>query len=100
MNLDGWTLSDEAGHTYTFRHFRLEGRSNVWVHTGEGRDSRTDVYQGWRNYVGNNDHDTATLRNDRGRFVDDESWGYHDRGGDRNGCGDRDGGERHVGVRR
>lgn len=25
VNLDGWTLKSEDGHTYTFRHYRLEG---------------------------------------------------------------------------
>ncbi|MFF8595216.1 hypothetical protein ACF061_27975 [Streptomyces sp. NPDC015220] len=30
--------------------------------------------------VRNDDHDTATLRNDRGRFVDDQSWGHRRRG--------------------
>ncbi|MGV9625419.1 lamin tail domain-containing protein [Streptomyces sp. NPDC003487] len=81
VNLDGWTLSDEDGHTYTFRHYRLDGRSTVRVHTGEGRDARHDLFQDRRNYVWNNDRDTATLRNDRGRFIDDLSWGRHHRGG-------------------
>ncbi|MFI2127143.1 lamin tail domain-containing protein [Streptomyces sp. NPDC020299] len=74
---------DEDGHTYTFHHYRLEGRSTVRVHTGEGRDSHTDLYQDRCRYVWNNDHDTATLRNDRGRFVDDYSWGrdHRDRRG-------------------
>ena len=45
-----------------------------------GRDTRTDVFQDRRAYVWNNDYDTATLRNDRGRFVDDASWGRHHRG--------------------
>ncbi|MFF3208412.1 lamin tail domain-containing protein [Streptomyces sp. NPDC002962] len=80
VNLDGWTLRDESGHTYTFDHYRLAGRATVRIHTGEGRDTRTDLYQDRRAYVWNNDYDTATLRNDRGRFVDDESWG-HRRGG-------------------
>lgn len=40
-----------------------------------GRDTRTDLYKDRRHYVWNNDHDTATLRNDHGRFVDDYSWG-------------------------
>ncbi|MFI1769880.1 lamin tail domain-containing protein [Streptomyces sp. NPDC020800] len=79
VNLDGWSLSDEDGHTYTFRHYRLDGRSTVRVHTGIGRDSRTDVFQDRRNYVWDNDHDTATLYNDHGRFVDDASWGHHGR---------------------
>ncbi|MGW3151267.1 lamin tail domain-containing protein [Streptomyces sp. NPDC001177] len=41
VNLDGWTLSDEDGRTYTLRHVRLDGRAAVRVHTGVGRDSRT-----------------------------------------------------------
>ncbi|MEU5242615.1 lamin tail domain-containing protein [Streptomyces asoensis] len=80
VNLDGWTLEDESGHRYTFRDYRLAGRATVRIHTGVGRDTRTDLYQDRRAYVWNNDRDTATLRNDRGRFVDDESWG-HRRGG-------------------
>ncbi|MCX4993445.1 lamin tail domain-containing protein [Streptomyces sp. NBC_00568] len=75
VNLDGWTLSDADGHTYTFDHYRLGGRSTVRVHTGLGRDSRTDLFQDRRAYVWNNDHDRATLRNDHGRFIDDASWG-------------------------
>ncbi|MER5399827.1 lamin tail domain-containing protein [Streptomyces sp. NPDC002599] len=75
VNLDGWTLSDADGHTYTFDHYRLGGRSTVRVHTGFGRDSRTDLFQDRRAYVWNNDRDRATLRNDHGRFIDDASWG-------------------------
>ncbi|MCQ9178658.1 lamin tail domain-containing protein [Streptomyces sp. IBSBF 2953] len=80
VNLDGWTLSDDSGHRYTFEHYRLAGRATVRIHTGVGRDTRTDLYQDRRAYVWNNDRDTATLRNDHGRLVDDSSWG-HRRGG-------------------
>ncbi|MGW6925610.1 lamin tail domain-containing protein [Streptomyces sp. NPDC054950] len=76
VNLDGWTLRDDSGHRYTFDHYRLAGRATVRIHTGEGRDTRTDLYQDRRAYVWNNDHDTATLRNDHGRFVDDQTWGH------------------------
>ncbi|MFJ1974021.1 lamin tail domain-containing protein [Streptomyces sp. NPDC087903] len=85
VNLDGWTLSDEDGHTYTFQdRFWLEGRSSVRIHTGVGRDTDTDMYQDRRNYVWDNRSDTPTLRR-RDRFVDAVSWG-HDR---------RHGGNRH-----
>jgi Lamin Tail Domain len=80
VNLDGWTLSDESGHTYTFSGYRLGGRSTVRVHTGVGRDTRTDLYQDRRAYVWNNDHDTATLANHRGRVIDTYTWGGHHRG--------------------
>ncbi|MGY3205175.1 lamin tail domain-containing protein [Streptomyces sp. TE5632] len=77
VNLDGWTLRDEDGHRYRFDHVRLVGRATVRVHTGIGRDTRTDLYQDRRHYVWDNRSDTATLRNDRGRTVDTESWGRH-----------------------
>ncbi|MFE5592315.1 lamin tail domain-containing protein [Streptomyces sp. NPDC056549] len=77
VDLDGWTLKDEAGNTYRFDDFRLAGRSTVRIHTGEGRDTRTDLYQDRRNYVWDNRSDTATLRNDHGRTVDTETWGHH-----------------------
>ncbi|GGT03899.1 lamin tail domain-containing protein [Streptomyces chromofuscus] len=75
VNLDGWTLSDRDGNTYTFDRFRLDGRSTVRVHTGWGRDTRTDVYQDLSDYVWDDRSDRATLANHRGRVVDSTSWG-------------------------
>lgn len=83
VNLDGWTLQDEDGHTYTVDHYRLDGRSTVRVHTGIGRDTDSDVYQDRRHYVWDNRSDTATLRNDHGRRIDSDSWGHHHNGGHR-----------------
>jgi hypothetical protein len=74
VTLDGWTLQDEDGRTYTFDHYRLEGRSTVRIHTGNGRGTDSDLYQDRRHYIWDNRSDTATLRNDHGRFIDDESW--------------------------
>jgi hypothetical protein len=54
VKLDGWTLQDEDGHTYTFDHIRLEGRTTVRIHTGVGRDRSTDLYQDRRHYVWDN----------------------------------------------
>ncbi|MBJ6640264.1 lamin tail domain-containing protein [Streptomyces sp. DHE7-1] len=87
VNLDGWTLADRDGHTYTFHHYRLAGRSTVRVHTGYGHDTRSDVFQDRNRSVWDRS-DTATLRNDHGRFVDDASWG-RDRDRDRDHRGDR-----------
>ncbi|MEU1042939.1 lamin tail domain-containing protein [Streptomyces sp. NPDC005551] len=104
VNLDGWTLRSRDGDTYTFRHFRLEGRATVRVHTGFGHDNRHDVFQDRRTYVWDNRSDTATLRDDHGRRVDDESWGrrgggHHEggwhRGGGHHDGGGRDGGRHH-----
>ncbi|MEU5198469.1 lamin tail domain-containing protein, partial [Streptomyces scabiei] len=89
VNLDGWTLQDEDGHTYTFEDYRLEGRATVRVHTGRGRDTDTDLYQDSRRYVWDNRSDTATLRNDRDRYIDSDSWGHHHGGGHHNNGGGR-----------
>jgi hypothetical protein len=77
VNLDGWTLSDEDGNRYTFNHYRLAGRSTVRIHTGYGRDTNRDLFQDRRNEVWDNRSDSATLKNDHGRFVDSVSWGRH-----------------------
>ncbi|MFE5696346.1 lamin tail domain-containing protein, partial [Streptomyces erythrochromogenes] len=74
VNLRGYTLTDQQGNRYRFPDFRLEGRSAVKVHTGQGRDTRHDLYQD-RNRQVWNDRDTATLRDTRGNVVDTESWG-------------------------
>lgn len=76
VNLSGWTLSDDAHHSYRFTHLRLAGHAAVRVHTGTGRDTTANVYQDRRAYVWNNDHDTATLRNSSGRIADSKSWGH------------------------
>ncbi|MFC9586724.1 lamin tail domain-containing protein [Streptomyces yangpuensis] len=82
VNLRGFTLTDRQGNRYRFNDFRLDGRSAVKVHTGQGRDTRHDVYQDRRHQIWN-DRDTATLRDHRGNVIDTESWGrrgHHHRG--------------------
>lgn len=92
VNLDGWTLKNKDGKTYTFEDYRLEGRTTVRIHTGRGRDTDTDLYQDSRRHVWDNRSDTATLRNDRGRYIDSDSWGHHRGGG---GGHHNNGGGRH-----
>ncbi|MFD3538463.1 lamin tail domain-containing protein [Streptomyces sp. NPDC058662] len=74
VNLRGFTLTDRDGNRYRFSNLRLDGRSSVKVHTGQGRDTHRDVYQDRRQQIWD-ERDTATLRDDRGRVVDTESWG-------------------------
>ncbi|WUI51777.1 lamin tail domain-containing protein [Streptomyces sp. NBC_00414] len=81
VNLEGWTLADEDGNTFTFRHYRLRGHESVRVHTGEGRDRDGHLFQDRDEYVWDNRSDTATLRNDHDRRVDRESWGRGHGGG-------------------
>ncbi|WP_245771704.1 lamin tail domain-containing protein [Actinacidiphila guanduensis] len=75
VDLAGWTLSDSDHHTYRFHHLWLGGHQSVRVHTGFGRDTSRDVYQGSRRSLWDA-RDTATLRDARGHVVDTESWGH------------------------
>ncbi|MFJ7591648.1 lamin tail domain-containing protein [Streptomyces sp. NPDC097617] len=73
VNLRGFTLTDRQGNRYRFSDFRLDGRSSVKVHTGQGRDTHRDVYQDRRHQIWD-ERDTATLRDRRGNVVDSDSW--------------------------
>ncbi|MFB6478800.1 lamin tail domain-containing protein [Streptomyces virginiae] len=75
INLRGWTLRDSDGNRDRFDNVRIGARATIRIHTGSGRDTRTDLFQERRDYVWDNGSDTATLRDDRGRTVDTESWG-------------------------
>ena len=50
VNIKGWTLSDKSGHSYRFGNLRLNGHSQIRVHTGIGYDNRRDIYQDRRAY--------------------------------------------------
>lgn len=81
VNLRGFTLTDREGNRYRFNDFRLDGRSSVKVHTGQGRNTQRDLYQGRRQQIWDK-RDTATLRDNRGNVLDTQSWG---RGGHHHG---------------
>ena len=46
LRLTGWTLSDEAGNTYTFPDFSLWGGGAINIHTAGGSNTTTDLYWG------------------------------------------------------
>jgi hypothetical protein len=68
-SLEGWTLTDQQNHTYTFKGFTLDAGSSVKVHTGAGSNSMTDLYWGRNSPVWNNDGDMAVLRDAAGNVV-------------------------------
>ncbi|MDH6539906.1 lamin tail domain-containing protein [Streptomyces sp. SPB4] len=75
INLRGWTLRDADGNRYRFDNVRINSHATIRIHTGSGRNTRTDLYQGSREYIWGNKADTATLRDDRNRVVDTDTWG-------------------------
>jgi hypothetical protein len=70
QQMDNWTLTDVAGHTFTFPDFTLSpgGLVRVWVKGGV--NGNTDIYWGFNAPVWNNDGDTARLYDDAGNLQD------------------------------
>jgi competence protein ComEC len=75
LDLSGWTLSDEADHTYTFPDgFSLDAGARVTVYAGSGTDTATELYWGQSQAVWNNGGDTVTVRTTDGTIVLEESY--------------------------
>lgn len=72
-NMTNWILYDNnSTHVYSFpKDFLLLG--NVKVHTEHGVDNSTDLYWNQTN-VWNNDHDVATLKDDKGNIIHQKSY--------------------------
>jgi len=73
--LGGWTVRDEAGHTYVFPDgFALGPGELVTLYTGSGTDTATELYWGRTGAVWNNGGDTLTLVDDSGATVLERSY--------------------------
>jgi len=80
VKLTGWTVADTKSHVYHFRSFTLKPGKYVYVHTGRGTDTGTNVFQGRRWYVWNNTADTVTLRTAGGTKIDTCRWTHKGHG--------------------
>ncbi|GCF13357.1 hypothetical protein Harman_12920 [Haloarcula mannanilytica] len=69
LDLSGWTVSDEAGHQYTFTNLTLDSNASVTLYTGSGTDTDTERYWSRDRAVWNNDGDTVSVRNASGETV-------------------------------
>lgn len=70
-SLKGWTLKDEANHFYTFGDFALSSNASVFIYSGAGVDTQTELY--WHSpkaAIWNDSGDTAFLRDASGNLVD------------------------------
>lgn len=74
ISLEGYTLVDEAGHTYHFLNISLAPRENLTLYTGSGEDTSTELYWGSGTAIWNNGGDTAFLYNGTNELVDSYQW--------------------------
>jgi Lamin Tail Domain len=66
VSLEGWTLSDQQNHTYTFPDLVLMAGASIKVHTGSGEDTDEDIYCNRNTPIWNNEGDVATLADAEG----------------------------------
>jgi competence protein ComEC len=70
IDLSGWTVSDEADHTYAFPEgATLAPGETLTLHTGAGRDGDGDYYWNAERPVWNNAGDTVFVRDADGSLV-------------------------------
>jgi len=75
QDMTGWTVEDEASHTYQFPDgFTLGAGDEVRLHTGSGTDSSTDLYWGSGSAIWNNSGDTVSLYDDTGTLHTSRSY--------------------------
>lgn len=75
VNVNRWTVRDEAGRVHTFGNVTIPGDgTRIWLHTGSGETTRTDFFWASRTYIWNNTGDAAELRDAAGRTVDTCEW--------------------------
>ncbi len=71
VQMQGYTVKDEANHIYTFGDFTTEPGTTFRLYSGQGQDSSAELYWGFvGESVWNNDSDAAFLRDSQGNLVD------------------------------
>lgn len=70
LDLSGWTVADEADHTYHFpTGFTLDPGATVTLYTGSGDDTESELYWGSGRAIWNNGGDTIIVKNEKGDVV-------------------------------
>jgi len=75
LDLSGWRVEDEAGHTYTFPEgFTLAPDATATLRTGPGEDGEDELHWGEPQAVWNNTGDTVFVYDGEGELVASESY--------------------------
>lgn len=73
IDMSGWKLVDEGENfVYIFSEgFNLQANATVTIHTSHGTNTSADLYMNRNLAIWNDDGDTATLQDDRGKTIDE-----------------------------
>ena len=70
LDLSGWTVTDEADHTYTVpEEATLDPGATLTLRTGSGTDGESTLYWGASGAIWNNGGDVVTVRDASGSIV-------------------------------
>jgi micrococcal nuclease len=69
INLQNWSIKDEATHIYTFPELELATNENLILYTGAGENSELNLYWNSKDPIWNNDGDTAFLFDANGDLI-------------------------------
>jgi micrococcal nuclease len=75
IDMTGWTMQDDANHTFYFPAFKLDPAKKVTIYTGTGKNTQNELY--WNNTgtaIWNNGGDVLYLRNAKGELVLEEGY--------------------------
>ena len=68
-NLNNWYVKDEGRKKYIFDNFILDGKKNLSLKVGKGRDSKEILFWEGKNYVWTSSGDTLFLRDEENKLV-------------------------------
>ena len=75
LDVSGWTVADDAGHTYTIPDGVTIGpEATLTLRTGSGTDTETELYWGSGSPIWNNNGDTVIVTTDDGERVVEERY--------------------------
>ena len=75
IDLYGWTISDNSGTLYTFRHVVITPESTITLHVGQGTPTTTDLYWNLDEPLLGNSADSVTLRDSDRTVIATFQWG-------------------------
>jgi len=74
-DLNGWTISDNSGTVYTFRHVVITPDSTVTLYVGHGTPTTTNLYWNLDEPLLGNTADSVTLRDSDRNVIALYQWG-------------------------
>ena len=69
INLSGWNVKDKSLNSFYLPEFILEKKAEVKICSGQGNNSKSEIFLNSRYPIWNNDEDSLYLRDEKGHLV-------------------------------